>query len=46
MITDTFGFYTRKSVRDHENQADAAGFGVVLPPSNSQIAMIITARSL
>src|SRR5262249_10002326 len=33
MSTDTFGFYTPKSVRDHENRADAAGFGVVQPPT-------------
>jgi len=42
MVTDTFRFYiyTRKSVRDHENQADAAGLGVVLPPPSSHITMI------
>src|SRR5262249_61217911 len=44
MLTDTFGFYTRKSVRDHGSQADAAGFGCVLPPPNSHIAMITKRR--
>src|SRR5499425_1679911 len=40
IVTDTFGFYTRKSVRDHGSQADAAGFGFVLPPPMGHIAMI------